>query len=165
MAVGDHIAVARRKFAVTYDHHGIDVGDGTVIHLTETSKSDFKVVQTSLAEFLKGGEKQVIEYVRCIDVLLNHKSQMRSVHGRDHWLLPFLDDDRIDEIRKRIADPQRAVTEAQKYLGRKGYNLFADNCEHFAVFCKTGLAVSLQAIEYQKLSDKISDITKSRSSF
>ena len=103
----------------------------------------------------------MIEYVRFIDVLLNYKSQMQSVHGRDHWLLPSLHDDRIDEIRKRIADPQRAVTEAQKYLGRKGYNLFANNCEHFAVFCKTGLAVSLQAIEYQKLFDKISESGRS----
>jgi hypothetical protein len=164
MAAGDHIAVERTKFSlglfpVAYDHHGIDVGDGTVIHFTGESKREAAVVQTSVAEFLKGGEKVVIYYERFTDVLLNYKSQMQSVHRRDHLPLPlpFLDDDRIDEIRKRIKDPQRAVMEARRHLGRKGYDLFGNNCEHFAVFCKTGLAVSLQVIEYWKLEEKIAE--------
>ena len=150
MAAGDHIAVARKKWFLRYFHyyhHGIDVGDGTVIHLTGPRKKDAKVIHTSLADFLEGGEKEVIEYVHFIDVLLNYKSEMRSPHGREHWLMPLLDDDRIEEIRQRIADSQRAVAEARKYLSRKGYNPFANNCEHFAVFCKTGLAMSHQSIE------------------
>ncbi len=161
MAEGDHIAVARKRLFVTYYHHGIDVGNGNVIHLC--TKKDARVVENSISEFLKGGEKEVIEYVRFIDVLINYKSKSSALGVSKDWMLPFLDDERIDEIRKRIEEPRRAVGEARKHLHTTGYNLFSDNCEHFAVFCKTGLRVSLQAIEYQKLSDRIFDMSISRS--
>ncbi len=165
MAAGDHITVARKRLFFPYYHHGIDVGDGTVIHLTGRRKKDAKVIQTSLDEFLNGGEKEVIEYVRFIDALINYKSEMRSAHGREHWLMPLLDEGRIEEIRKRIADIHGAVSEARKYLNKKGYDLFASNCEHFAVFCKTGLAVSFQSIEHQKLFERISSVSEPRSPF
>ena len=52
MARGDHLKVRRRG----YWHHGIDCGDGTVIHYAglEREKSDAYVRRTSLAEFCKG---------------------------------------------------------------------------------------------------------------
>jgi hypothetical protein len=62
MARGDRLRI-ERHFAgstVTYMHHGIDVGDGTVVH---ARPHDFarpleggSVVRTSLAEFAGGGE-------------------------------------------------------------------------------------------------------------
>ena len=171
MAAGDHLAVARRKLFFPYYHHGIDVGDGTVIHLTGLRKKDAKVVQTSLTEFLKNGEGVVIEYVCFIDNLMHYKNDMRSPEGREHWMVPSLDEERIEETRKRIGDPERAVFEARKHLDKSGYNLFsgyslfANNCEHFAVFCKTGLAVSLQSIEHQKVLEESANATKHRRLF
>ena len=62
MARGDRLRVERRFVGstVTYMHHGIDVGDGTVVH---ARPHDFarpleggSVVRTSLAEFAGGGE-------------------------------------------------------------------------------------------------------------
>ena len=168
MAAGDHLAVARRKLFFPYYHHGIDVGDGTAIHLTGLRKRDAKVVQTSLAEFLKNGEGEVIEYACFIDNLLHYKNDMRSPQGREHWMMPSLDEERIEEIRKRIGDPERTVFEARKHLNKgvynviSEYNLFSNNCEHFAVYCKTGLAISLQSIEHQKVLEQVADVTKSR---
>ena len=33
---------------------------------------------------------------------------------------------------------------ARSKIGHKGYNLVNNNCEHFALWCKTGLAMSSQ---------------------
>jgi hypothetical protein len=60
MARGDRLAVRRRWFGspVSYLHHGIDMGDGTVVH---ARPHDFRrpfaggtVVRTSLEEFADG---------------------------------------------------------------------------------------------------------------
>jgi hypothetical protein len=62
MARGDHIYVVR---PLRYTHHGIDCGDGTVIHFTGepgTRKSDACIARTSVEEFLAGGERKVREY-------------------------------------------------------------------------------------------------------
>jgi hypothetical protein len=55
MARGDHIKVQRPL----YWHHGIDLGDGTVIHSSGEPgqlNHDARVRRTSLARFLRGGE-------------------------------------------------------------------------------------------------------------
>lgn len=47
-----------------YAHHGIDLGDGTVIHFSEAGKKygQAKVVRAPLADFLKGGKPRVVGY-------------------------------------------------------------------------------------------------------
>ena len=158
MEFGDHIAVLRnRPLLPPYRHHGIYVGNGCVIHLT---KKDAKVLKTSVTKFLKGKneekneEVEVVEYIRFTDQLINYKNKIRSLGGVD-YLLPLLNDEQKDEVQKRIEDPGKAVIEARKYLGRPGYGFFSNNCEHFAVFCKTGLRISFQVIEQQILTDRI----------
>lgn len=60
MACGDHIYVSRG----VYTHHGIDAGDGTVIHFTGEpgSKSNAAIARSSAEEFLQGGECKVRRY-------------------------------------------------------------------------------------------------------
>ena len=60
MAKGDHIRVDRGA----YFHHGIDVGDGTVIHFTGEpgQKSGAAIKRTSMNEFLSGGKAEIIKY-------------------------------------------------------------------------------------------------------
>ena len=41
--------------------------------------------------------------------------------------------------------PRKTVQRAKSMIGKGGYNLLTHNCEHFAVWCKTGLDVSTQA--------------------
>ncbi|KQW50930.1 hypothetical protein ASC77_25055 [Nocardioides sp. Root1257] len=48
MAQGDHVYVRRGR---RYSHHGIDCGDGSVIHYVGTRASVRRVARTSLAEF------------------------------------------------------------------------------------------------------------------
>ncbi len=62
MARGDHIYVLR---PLLYTHHGIDVGDGTVIHFSGEpgqSKANAGIVRSSLEEFLGTGELRIRDY-------------------------------------------------------------------------------------------------------
>lgn len=99
MALGDHLYVQRSG----YEHHGIDAGDGTVIHYTgePSRKSHAAVQRTPMQAFLCGGQARVKAYRRC--------------------------------------DPPDTVLErALSRLDEQRYDLFGNNCEHFARWCKTG---------------------------
>lgn len=66
MARGDRLAVEQQVAGttVTYSHHGIDVGDGTVVHARPDDFRDpfggGRVERTSLAEFAGGRDVRVV---------------------------------------------------------------------------------------------------------
>jgi hypothetical protein len=55
---GDHVYVRRR----TYSHHGIDCGDGTVIHYVGERRRGRRIEQTSWETFAGGDEVHVRAY-------------------------------------------------------------------------------------------------------
>jgi hypothetical protein len=134
MGLGEHIYVKGTVRGIPFEHHGIDMGDGSVIHLApETgprvtlrdSTGLFSVRQTTLLEFSGGREIQV----------------------RRHF--NRLDDDSIAE-------------NARSGLGLTGYSLLAGNCEHFATWCATGRANSHQIeMGAAAVSSVASAVTKS----
>ena len=64
MARGDHIYVDR--FGGLYSHHGIDCGDGTVIHYwPDEIPLASSVKRTTLTEFAEGGSVRVRNYAEC----------------------------------------------------------------------------------------------------
>src|SRR5262245_27520551 len=108
MARGDHII----NPIVAYAHHGIDLGDGTVVHWTkpadETNRCGpardqqlAEIRHTSLAEFAGSHPVWVREYAHCFD-------------------------------------SETVVARALALVGQRGYDLADNNCEHFACWCKTG---------------------------
>ncbi len=62
MARGDHIKV--RRWGGLYAHHGIDMGDGTVIHLDgePLNVHRARVRRTDMNTFLKGGKLRVVKH-------------------------------------------------------------------------------------------------------
>ncbi len=100
MAKADHIFVSHG----IYTHHGIDCGDGSVVHLSRAS-----------------GEIGRID----IDQFLSRRSLRVQL-----WAA--------------ADDPEVVLQRATSRLGERGYNLFSNNCEHFASWCKTGVARSSQ---------------------
>jgi hypothetical protein len=62
MARGDHIRV--KRWRGLYSHHGIDMGDGTVIHLPGEPfrRGDVRICRTSINEFLAGGRAVRVAY-------------------------------------------------------------------------------------------------------
>jgi hypothetical protein len=106
MAFGDHIYVDRGF----YTHHGVDIGDGWVIHFAsaDSTKSGALIRQATIEDFAGTGAVQV----RAYGVRL---------------------------------DADQAVDRAKAMLGESAYDLFANNCEHFATWCVAGDHSSAQA--------------------
>lgn len=105
MAAGDHLYLYRNFNGMPFVHHGIDCGDGGVIHYQGKLK-DSTVTKVSLEHFV-GENIYVKEYGK--------------------------------------SDPVEVVVQrAESRLGENGYNVFGNNCEHFAYWCKTGQSHSEQ---------------------
>lgn len=108
MARGDHIKVSRMRGL--YTHHGIDLGDGTVVHFAgeplRAAAADIR--RESIELFLRGGRARYVRY------------------------------------REEILDVEASVARALELVGATGYHLWTNNCEHFAVYCKTGKRHSAQ---------------------
>ncbi|KAL5568157.1 hypothetical protein UlMin_024732 [Ulmus minor] len=136
---GDHIYTYRMLH--TCSHHGIYVGDDRVIHyigtrLQEIGKSENRcskclvqpsklqgVVKTCLDCFLKGHRLYGFEYNVSSSHFLIQRPRTCSIRSCD----------RPDIVIQRAKD-----------LLNKGfgdYDLFENNCECFAFYCKTGKAV------------------------
>jgi hypothetical protein len=106
MARGDHLYVDR--MAGLYSHHGIDCGDGTVIHYwPDGPLPTASVRRTSWDEFAEGGPVKARYYPEC-------------------------------------DPPDKVMERAEGSLGARGFSPLSSNCEHFAVWCKTGNGESSQ---------------------
>ncbi|WP_164103511.1 lecithin retinol acyltransferase family protein [Candidatus Laterigemmans baculatus] len=108
----NHVFVWRTYRGVPFQHHGVELGDGSVVHFTDgrggiarpgRGAEHFRVCQTPWEQFSPEG--------------------MAMVHRVRHSapLAP-------EKIRRR----------ALRMVGRSGYDLVSYNCEHFALWCVTG---------------------------
>ncbi|CAI9758100.1 unnamed protein product [Fraxinus pennsylvanica] len=155
LKLGDHIYSWRHSYI--YAHHGIYVGNGNVIHFTrgpgqeigtgtvldrfifssslsntskppcpicgDQSKSD-GVISSCLDCFLYGGELYLFQYG------VSPAMFLAKARGGTCTLAP--------------SDPPGAVLHRAEYLLQNGfgaYNIFKNNCEDLAIYCKTGLIV------------------------
>lgn len=142
--VGDIIGVLRSFYGIVYEHYGIYIGDGEVIHFT---KSDGKntIIKTSMKKFMESNKSSNRYFIldcepeiKNINSSLIDKCIKKSVNGFGPSL-PAV-------FRKpvEIYSPEETVNRAKQYIGEQGYNLLVKNCEHFAIWCKTGLKYSYQ---------------------
>ncbi|MEO0455180.1 MAG: lecithin retinol acyltransferase family protein [Cyanobacteria bacterium P01_A01_bin.114] len=99
MARGDQVYVMRDLMGIPYEHHGIDCGDGTIIHYRKVGEA---TVSCTRHEAFACGNP-VYPYPQSV---------------------AFIADVVIERARSR--------------LGEQKYDLFFNNCEHFATWCKTG---------------------------
>ena len=114
---GDHLKVWRNA----YWHHGIDVGNDEVVHLAEGDSS------SRLMRFLKKKTGKI------------EKSSMEEFLKGGHAVQGGL---------RNTADPldkEETAKRAEEAVGNPSkYNVLFNNCEHFANWCETGVAVSHQ---------------------
>lgn len=140
---GDVICVHR----IGFEHYGIYVGNDKVIHYDIDPSDHYKICihQAPMAEFLNGS----LVYSVC---------EFPKVYGRPTEEIPFA------EFRKKFAHPENAQTlwdvlkisnyhlytpeetviRARERIGETQYSLWTNNCEHFAIWCKTGISESHQ---------------------
>ncbi len=125
---GDIIYVKRKG----YNHFGIYAGNKRVIHYHKEKNPllcDGIVAETSLAEFMSDSDTIYV---------MNAVGKSGSPVLFDWIIKKLLGDDAI------IFSPQETVARARSKIGEQGYNLLLNNCEHFALWCKTGIAKSAQ---------------------
>ena len=70
---------------------------------------------------------------KIVNDLLNIRPSMRKV-------LRFLK----NSSEYHLYSPKETVHRARSRLGESSYNLATNNCEHFAIWCKTGISESHQ---------------------
>lgn len=99
-----------------YMHHGIFVGDGYVVHWTGDAEKKLTGVETPVI---------VMERVK--------------EFGPKDLILVVEYDESIE-----ILGLEDTISRALHKVGTTDYNLAFNNCEHFAVWCKTGLHESTQ---------------------
>lgn len=109
MARGDQIYVMRELVGIPgrYEHHGIDCGNGTVIHYSK-AKEEAEISRTPFQAFSWGN----------------------PVYTRVPGMAVFV--------------PEVVIERAESRLGERRYDMFFNNCEHFASWCKTGQSESRQ---------------------
>ena len=153
MARGDHIYVERINGV--YEHHGIDCGDGSVIHSTSKHWTDSpKVQHTSLAQFAKGGEVQFKDYDAFLSTLRSTGSLQQKASYQINRLLSRM---RGIDLEKIDWSPEAVIARAEARIGEQAFNIVFHNCEHFATWCKTGISSSDQINAVWKATMTVSE--------
>ena len=128
MARGDHIFI----YSLGYSHHGIDCGDGQVVHFDSNP-------WRKLAGMVSPSRAPRICKVARTEFAL----------GRTVFVRPYPQND----------DPDAVLRRALSRLDEECYHLFHNNCEHFAVWCKTGQSESTQVQAIKEASRSLGKTT------
>ena len=126
LQLGDIIGVKR----FLYSHYGVYTGENRVIHYSG-DRGDFKGKKTvrygTMEEFLDG-KKEFFELV------------FPKIHQKPRKEARY----EVQSIEYHLYSPEETVERAKSRLGEDKYNLALNNCEHFAIWCKTGISESYQ---------------------
>lgn len=131
---GDVIGISRGA----YEHYGIYAGSGMVIHYAGNT-SDFKgaisIHEAPFDEFLKSDTDYfVISFEGKYPVKIHSSTKFVSGGCFDccniKWKSKYSAEETLERARSRI--------------GEAKYSIISNNCEHFAMWCKTGTAESTQ---------------------
>lgn len=157
---GDHIYSWRTAYV--YAHHGVYIGDEKVIHFTRGRGQE--VGTGTVLDLLLMSSAPKRRETPCP----NCNAQFADSHGVasscldcflaggvlyrfEYSVSPalFLAKARGGTCTLAISDPEDVVVKRANHLlsnGFRCYNLFKNNCEDFAIYCKTGLLVAEQGV-------------------
>ncbi|CAN4078469.1 unnamed protein product [Withania somnifera] len=152
---GDHIYSWRKAYL--YAHHGIYVGDGMVIHFTRVAGQEIGT-GTFLDRFICSSSPSHPSYSPC--PICGDQSRTEGVIssclecflcGGELYLFKygvspvlFIAKTRGGTCTIAPSDPPEHVLHRAEFLLQNGfgvYNISKNNCEDFAIYCKTGLLV------------------------
>ncbi|PIN02205.1 hypothetical protein CDL12_25284 [Handroanthus impetiginosus] len=155
LKAGDHIYSWRTAYA--YSHHGIYVGGNKVVHFTHDQylsstghsssiwfSSSVSNVPAACLNIPDCGFRKHNSGVTmsCLNCFLASGVLYRFEYGVNR--ISFLAKLRGGTCTTAKSDPPESVIHRAMYLLHNGfgnYNLFTNNCEDFALYCKTGFLV------------------------
>ncbi|MGM0369520.1 MAG: lecithin retinol acyltransferase family protein [Bacillota bacterium] len=142
---GDVVGVTRTG----YEHYGVYIGNKRVIHYTSESSDiggNNKITKTSFSRFMRGADEYFV-----LVFPDEHREPSRAEFSYSGGIaLGFYN--QVKELFELISESddyilysnRDTVERAKSRLGEKDYNLVVNNCEHFAIWCKTGISESYQ---------------------
>eukprot|EP01018_Ginkgo_biloba_P008599 Gb_40395 [translate_table: standard] len=154
LKAGDHIYSWRAVY--TYAHHGIYVGDSKVINFTRgrgeergtgsvldmLSISSEPSRTTNICQICSHDKDSDGVICTCLDCFIAGGSLYRFEYAVSSAL--FLAKARGGTCTLAETDPAEVALQRATYLLQNGfgcYHIFKNNCEDFAIYCKTGLLV------------------------
>lgn len=129
-----------------YNHFGVFCNRNSIIHFSSINSdigSDNEIIETDIETF-KRDDKWIYklifpdEYGYPTPVLTTGLLPNNDMSIKKYLL--FLK----NSNNYHIYSPEETVNRARSKIGNKGYNLFTNNCEHFAIWCKTNISESHQ---------------------
>jgi len=140
---GDIIGVDR----FFYKHYGVYVGDQAVIHYARINEELLEksvIHQTDLETFLNGASRYFIckfpDTYGEPDMINIHSATLGSLYA-PQWMSFY---EYIKRERYHLYSPEETVRRAMGRMAEEKYDLAFNNCEHFAIWCKTGISESHQ---------------------
>lgn len=144
LVAGDILAVSRGL----YKHYGVYTGQDKLIHYTsEESDLQGTIEETSMSRFLRGKKRY---YVMVFPETYGEPGKeifdaANAAHGvarlpRLYQVLLHIKNSRA----YHLYTPEETVSRAYSRLHEERYHLLFNNCEHFALWCKTGVSTSHQ---------------------
>lgn len=135
--LGDIIYVDRGL----YKHFGVYSGENKVIYYTKDKNNELDGIirETSLKTFLNNENK-------CFICNFDENGNRTSISQfNSQSCVPMIFDYELDKnMNRKLYSAEETVRRARNCIGNKGYNLVCNNCEHFAIWCKTGVSESGQ---------------------
>ncbi|XP_059646584.1 protein LEAD-SENSITIVE 1-like [Cornus florida] len=150
---GDHIYSWRTAYI--YAHHGIYVGDDKVIHFTRRGQEVGTGTVLDVLLLSSGPARSQVPCTTCSPLVEGHGVVSSCLncflsggvlYRFEYSVSPalFLAKARGGTCTLAVSDPDEIVAHRANYLLNNGfgcYNVFKNNCEDFAIYCKTGLLV------------------------
>ena len=133
-----------------YNHFGIFVDKNRVIHYSGKDQDFFLrkmiIAETDMKTFLGNSDKYYV-YIFSEDKSSSVERIRAEGLNRD-----LLDDAQAlyllyqikNKVKFKIYSPEETVERAKSRIGERKFVLPANNCEHFALWCKTGVRQSYQ---------------------
>ncbi|KAL3628145.1 importin subunit beta-3 [Castilleja foliolosa] len=150
---GDHIYSWRTAYV--YAHHGIYVGDDKVIHFTRRGQEVGTGTMLDVILVSSGPARSHLPCPTCVppeeghgvvSSCLNCFLAGGILYRFEYAVSPvlFIAKARGGTCTLAVSDAEADVIHRAEYLLENGfgcYNVFKNNCEDFAIYCKTGLLV------------------------
>ena len=168
---GDVICVKRK---IGYYHYGIYESNKKVIHFANIDdkweKKTAVIHETTLSNFIKNSDTFFVcvfgeEYSEQRYMLEGEISNsMRGIIGTPNYnynpieaFISFIKDIKklINKFKYHLYSPEETIQRARSMIGKSFYNICFNNCEHFAIWCKTGIHESSQVNEVLEYISKI----------
>lgn len=136
---GDIIGASRNGL---YEHYAIYLGNGKVIHYCGEG-GDFggriTVHEAPFDEFLKESKTYfVVWFDAGRPIKLQKSTSFLFSSSADFY------NDIFRGRKRNVYSARRTIERARSRIGEQNYNIATNNCEHFAMWCKTGTSESSQ---------------------